>query len=175
MCRRRFRLSRRPGVINCAVAQLLHHLLKVRREVAVGGDAIGRSERPQFASTAARTGSAASRGLSHADRSRPETAAPGCASANTQSVGRRPRSPRHPRTQRLSPRPSWRRTSCPDAVDHSPATASCPAWPDDVPHNHDPTGSLRRHRRWWFSVWTGLGLLRRQWDGTCCIGRRLSR
>src|SRR5438552_282213 len=46
----------------------------------------------QFASTAARTGSAASRGLSHADRARSGTAGPGCASANTQSVGRRPRS-----------------------------------------------------------------------------------
>jgi hypothetical protein len=141
-------LSRRPGVIRWVVAQLLRRLFEFRSEVAIGGDAIGHSE---LHAVCLDRGADQLRRVPRAKPCRP-LPVPGSPRGDeprrsTQSVERRPRStrspprPTHPMPQ---PRPSWRRTSCLDGVDHLSATASCPAWP--VRHGRDDVQAAGQHQ-----------------------------
>jgi hypothetical protein len=158
MCRRRFRLSRRPGVIHCAVAQLLHHLLKVRREVAVGGDAIGRGERHAVRLD---RGPDRFRGVPRAKPCGPRSVRNRWARMRLGEYPIRrattevPPSPTHPTPQ---PTPFVAPYKLPGRGGSFASDCVVSGLGEmKSPHNHDPTGYLRRHRRWWFSVWTGFG------------------
>jgi hypothetical protein len=176
MCRRRFRLSRRPGVIHCAVAQLLHHLLKVRREVAVGGDAIGRGERHAVRLD---RGPDRFRGVPRAKPCGPLPARNRCARMRLGEYPIRrattevPPSPTHPTPQ---PTPFV----APYKLPGRGGSFASDCVVSGLAEMKSPITTTRRD----IFVATGaggsaygpvLGLLRRQWDGTCCIGRRVSR
>jgi hypothetical protein len=96
-----------PGVVDRTVAQLLRRLSQVGTAAAIGGDAIGYNEDRPTASTAARTSSAASRELSHADSS------PGWHGGSIRTLrgeiadtqGPPPMSAWWPQPTRLTPRP----------------------------------------------------------------------